>query len=265
MLRALAALLALSIAAPAVAAPLAAHRAVYEIDLADASERSGIEGMSGRMVYDFAGSDCDGYTTSFRFVTRISTGADERITDQQTTTFEDVANGMFQFATRTFVDQRPDRDVKGIAEREGDETSVEITSPEERALDLPETAFPTQHMMELLAAAQQGDTLFERDLYDGSDEADRVLATTAVIGPEQAADEVPEGLPEAEFEGRAFWPVTIAYYSKDDAAGEALPLYRIEFDLYDNGVTHEILMDYGDFTLTGTLSEIEMREADACE
>ena len=256
-------------AVPAAAAPssLAAHRAVYEIDLADASERSGIEGMTGRMVYDFGGSSCDGYTTSFRFVTRIATGGDVRLTDQQTTTFESVEDGVFQFATRSFVDRRQDRDVKGIAEREdgeGDgEVSVELTSPEERALDLPATAFPTQHMLELLEAAKEGEALFERDLFDGSDDADRVLSTTAVIG-RKGAGPVAEDLPE-EFEGVDYWPVAIAYYTKDDAAGEALPLYRIEFDLYENGVTREIVMDYGDFTLTGTLSELEMREMDACE
>ena len=265
MTRALAAaLLASAVASPTFAASLAAHRAVYDIDLADASDRSGIEGMSGRMVYDFGGSDCDGYTTSFRFVTRIETGSDSRVTDQQTTTFEDVGNGVFQFATRSFVDQRPDRDVKGIAERDGDGTTVELTKPAEQALDLPATAFPTQHMIELLDAARAGETLFERELFDGSDDADRVLATTAVIGAERTSDVAPENMP-SEFGGQPYWPVTIAYYSEDGTDGEALPLYRIEFDLYENGVTRDIVMDYGDFVLNGTLAEIEMREADACE
>ena len=263
MHRALLAALAICVVSPAAASSLAAHRAVYEIDLKDASERSGIDGMTGRMVYDFGGSSCDGYTTSFRFVTRIDTGGDTRLTDQQTTTFEDVEDGVFQFATRSFVDQRPDRDVKGIAERDGDETAVALSSPDERALDLPETAFPTQHMLELLDAAKRGDTVFERDLFDGSDDADQVLATTAVIGASTTGP-APDDLP-SEMDGAAFWPVTIAYYTKDDTAGEALPLYRIEFDLYENGVTRDIVMDYGDFTLTGTLSEIEMREADACD
>ena len=262
MIRLAATALALSIAVPAAATPLAAHRAVYDIELREASDRSGIEGMSGRMVYDFGGSDCDGYTTSFRFVTRIQTGEAERVTDQQTTTFEDVEDGLFQFSTRSFVDQRPDRDVAGIAERDGDETTVALREPEEAALSLPETAFPTQHMIELLEAASAGDTLFERDLFDGSDDADRVLATTAVIGaPREGGG---EALPP-EFDGRPYWPVTIAYYSKADSAGEALPLYRIEFDLYANGVSREIVMDYGDFVLTGTLADLEMRESDACE
>lgn len=46
-------------AAPSVGAGwlagLIAHRAIYDLELKDASERSGISGMSGRMVYEFNG------------------------------------------------------------------------------------------------------------------------------------------------------------------------------------------------------------------
>ena len=57
-----------------MATGLIAHRAIYDLELKDASERSGISGMSGRMVYEFDGNDCTGYTTNFRFVTQIDTG-----------------------------------------------------------------------------------------------------------------------------------------------------------------------------------------------
>ena len=51
----------------AIATGLVAHRAVYDLELKDASERSGISGMSGRMVYEFDGNYCTGFTTNFRF------------------------------------------------------------------------------------------------------------------------------------------------------------------------------------------------------
>ena len=61
-------------AAPAFAAPLLQpHRAVYDLALDKASDRSGITGLSGRMVYEFNGSPCEGYTVKFRFVTQIAT------------------------------------------------------------------------------------------------------------------------------------------------------------------------------------------------
>ena len=68
------------------AVPLAPHRAVYDLALSEATDRSGITGLSGRMVYEFNGSACEGYTVKFRFVTRIETSEVSRLTDQQTTT-----------------------------------------------------------------------------------------------------------------------------------------------------------------------------------
>jgi hypothetical protein len=42
--------------AGASAQTLAPHRAVYDVALKDASDRSGITGMNGRIVYEFQGS-----------------------------------------------------------------------------------------------------------------------------------------------------------------------------------------------------------------
>ncbi len=50
--------LAAASANAAAAGALAPHRAIYDIELKEASERSGIEGMRGRMVYEFNGSEC---------------------------------------------------------------------------------------------------------------------------------------------------------------------------------------------------------------
>jgi hypothetical protein len=94
---------------------LATHRAVYDLTLKSASERSGITEMAGRMVYEFNGSACEGYTVSFRFVSEIATGDDTRVTDQQTTTFEDVRDRTFRFVTRSFVNQQLDRETRGAA------------------------------------------------------------------------------------------------------------------------------------------------------
>ena len=58
--------------------------------------------------------------------------------------------------------------------------------------------------------------------------------------------------------------VTISYFDKADKQ-EALPEYTIAFKLYDNGVTRDLEMDYGDFSLTGKITDLELIEADSCE
>ncbi len=142
--------------APAISAPfLAPHRAVYDLVLDRASDRSGITGLSGRMVYEFNGSACEGYTVTFRFVTRIDTGDSTRVTDQQTTTFEDGDGKTFSFVTKSFVDQNLDREVKGTATRESSGLTVDIEKPKQEVVDLGPTQFPTQHLIELLDKAEK--------------------------------------------------------------------------------------------------------------
>ena len=90
--------------------PLMPHRAVYDLALDRASDRSGITGLTGRMVYEFNGSPCEGYTVQFRFVTKVDTSENSRVTDQQTTTFEEGNGASFSFVTKSFTDQTLERD-----------------------------------------------------------------------------------------------------------------------------------------------------------
>ena len=51
---------------------LTPHRAVYEMTLDEARSASGITGIDGRMVFEFTGSECDGYTLNMRMVTQMT-------------------------------------------------------------------------------------------------------------------------------------------------------------------------------------------------
>ena len=62
---------------------------------------------------------------------------------------------------------------------------------------------------------------------------------------------------------RRRWPVSIAYFDDTDKS-EGLPSYRINFKLYRNGVTRDLKMDYGDFSMTGKLVNLELFDAPKC-
>ena len=247
------------------ASGLAPHRAVYDLQLKDATERSGIAGMYGRMVYEFNGSPCDGYTVSFRFVTQVNTGEETRLTDQQTTTYEDLKSGSFRFLTRSFTDEKLDKEVRGTARDEKTGVSVDLTSPDTRKLKLAESRFPTEHMLEVIEHAKKGDRFFESRLYDGSDAGDKTLMTTSVVGKKEMPRDGDSDADKAgSFAKQAFWPVSIAYYN-DTNDGDALPVYRMAFKLYENGVTRDLTMDYGEFVLTGKLAKLEMFKPQECK
>lgn len=253
--------------APASAAGLIPHRAVYDLALDNATDRSGITGISGRMVYEFNGSACDGYTVTFRFVTQIDTAEASRVTDQQTTTFEDGEGRNFNFVTRSFIDQSLDKELKGKATLTPEATVVSLQKPEAQEVELGATQFPTQHLLEMLKKAEDGETFYETSLYDGSEDADKVMTTTVIIGKEaQPKTNDPELSAIEPIAKDGFWPVDIAYFdTSGDEEGEELPTYRISFKLHESGVTRDLTMDYGDFTMTGRLVNLSMFDApEAC-
>ena len=253
-----------AIANAAGAGGLVPHRAVYDIQLKQASERSGIEGMRGRMVYEFNGSACQGYTTNFRFVTRIDTGEQIRVTDQQSMTFEDIAAGKFRFETKSFTDDQMDKDVSGAAADENGKVSIELEEPAPRAVELADSRFPAEHMIEVIENARKGKALFEARIFDGSEDGDKSYLTTTVVGPlrkptaSEAADKS-AGIVASQ----AYWPVSIAYFD-EKAAGDVLPIYTQSFKLYENGVSRDLTLDYGDFVLTGKLTKLEVLGSGEC-
>ncbi|WP_333823351.1 cell envelope integrity EipB family protein [Pinisolibacter sp.] len=266
----------LAAAAPAVAGPgdtlrgFAAHRAVYEMTLARRNDRADVLEVSGRLVYEFSGNTCDGFSSRFRLVTRLTNNDGRaRVTDMRTTSFEDGAGKSFDFVNQNLVDGRTIEDTKGIARHDGAATRVTLAGGDGKPIDLPaEVRFPTEHMVDLLEAAKAGRSLAEIDLFDGSDGGRKVFRTTVVIGREQSGADDTAGEPAADAaltEGKRRWPVEISYFDRSKPQGDVLPDYQLGFLLYENGVSRQLRLDYGDFAIGGRLSSLEALPAGECK
>ncbi len=104
-----------------------------------------------------------------------------------------------------------------------------------------------------------GETFYQTSLFDGSEDADRVMSTTVVIGKRQTpADSDPEKKVLAGIGADGFWPVDIAYFDESKNDGEETPEYRISFKLHENGMSRDLVMDYGDFSMRGTLVNLSL-------
>ena len=252
---------------PALAGPqLAPHRAVYDLSLVDATDRSGISGVSGRMVYEFNGSPCDGYTVSFRSVTQFQTEQNARLIDQQVATYENPEQDLFTFVTKSYVDEHLDKEVKGTAHAVSGGVKVDLEKPDEGTVRLTPALFPAEHMIDLLDRARNGDHFYETSIFDGTEGADKVLTTTVVIGSSKQASEDDEELAASDsLAHEPYWPVSIAYFDDPQPESDTTPIYRIGFKLHDSGIARAFDTDYGDFRIKGQLVDLELLATRKCD
>ncbi len=248
---------------------LVAHRAIYEMTLDDTRSASGITGIDGRMVFEFTGSECDGYSLNMRMVTHMTDSQGQtNLTDLRSSTWEQGNGQKFRFQSSQYLNDKLGDVTMGRAVREtaNEAVRVKLSQPSHAELNLAgQVLFPTQHSLALIDAARAGQVLFQARIYDGSEKGRKVYDTTAFIGTrvEPGADSKLEAAAKDKGLGDlASWPVSIGYF--DPKGGDLTPSYQIDFRLYQNGVSRELLIDYGDFSIHGTLTALEYLKAPEC-
>jgi len=265
---------------PALAAPpadnvfLASHQAVYDLKLTKSRGSRGIEGVRGRIVYDFSGSSCEGYELKFRQLSELDSGEGKTaLSDLRSTTWEDGNAKTFRFNSENVVNDNRTDTVDGHAERNAKTVAVNLSKPKEKNFTVPVGAvFPTEHMRRVIVAAREGKTILEFPVYDGSETGEKLYSTLTVIGrpiapgtklPEDAAAKFPE------LAKLTRWPVTISYFEQQDEktqqSGEQQPVYAIAFELYENGISRALVLDYTDFTISGEMTSLDLKKSKPCQ
>ncbi|MGL4440569.1 MAG: cell envelope integrity EipB family protein [Bosea sp. (in: a-proteobacteria)] len=253
--------------APVERVVLAPHRAVYDLKLDTTKPSRSVDGARGRIAFDFTGDVCEGYALSFRQVTVIeSVETGSRNIDVRTTNFEDGDGKLFRFKTQAAVGSRMDDRVDGVAEQRERNYRVQIRQPKADRFEFgADVVFPSEHLKRVIQAARAGSTTYNVQVYDGSDEGKQVYDTFAVIGRKLEPgplDKLEEAIRKPEMANQARWPVSISYFKA--GSGEVSPSYAISFDLFENGVTRALVLDYRDFRMTGELVKLDMMKPSAC-
>ena len=264
---------------PAVAAPpadkvlLAPHRAVYDLKLFKSLGSRGIEAVRGRILYDFSGNACDGYELQFRQVSELDSGEGKAaLSDLRSTTWEDGAAKAFRFNSQNLLNDKSTDSVDGHAERNASTVAVNLSKPKDKNFTVPLNAvFPTEHMRRIIATAREGKSILDFPVYDGSESGEKLYSTLTVIAkaiapgtkpPDDATAKIPE------LAKLTRWPVTISYFEQKDEAtehtGEQTPVYSISFELYENGISRALVLDYTDFTIKGEMTSLEMKKVKPC-
>jgi hypothetical protein len=252
---------------------LVPHRAVYDMSLKKAVAGSNVSDIRGRLVFDFTGSPCAGYTLTTRLVTEIiDRDGKSAVTDMRSSTWEAAAGGQFRFATSQYMNQKLAEQAAGIAARREGASAIDIVidKPGKRKVKLDgKPMFPTQHSLAILEAAQAGRNIVQANLYDGSEQGAKLFETTTLIGAAVPPGSDKTFIPIKNAEGLEVlpsWPVTISYFEGKAPAksDEGIPSYELSFRLYANGVSRKLVIDYGNFAIAGELSRIDFFEPSKC-
>src|SRR3982075_2073330 len=262
--------------APAVAAasgPFLSHQALYELSLVKSRGSNAISYPRGRLLYTFSGSSCDGYTSECRQVSEADRGEGKlTLSDLRSSSWEDAAGKSYRFKIDTRMNDADSAPVDGVAERSGDQITVKLKQPATKTFTLDAaTVFPTEQIQRIIAAARQGKSVLELMVYDGSDKRAKVYHTLSVIGQPIPGDRTiaaPDPSTANDvMKSLTRWPVTVSYYDRDAKAkdGGQTPVYAMSFELFENGVSRALVLDYNDFVISGALGRFDAKDSKPCK
>lgn len=251
-------------------APLAAtdiklqpHRAEYSMSL-NSTRMSGtaVTGASGKMSYRFADS-CDGWTVENKTaVTFAYSDGAPVATVWDYVTWESKDGLRFRFHVRSLRDGAVNEEIAGSATLEAKDKpgSVHFTQPEQKTVSLPAgTVFPTDHTVRLLEAAEKGNRVIAKVVFDGTDASGPFNVTGVVTHLVPANSNTGPAIGKVGVNATLLtapsWFMQLAFFPQGST--EAEPDYEVGLRYYVNGISDEMIQSYGDFTLKATLDKLE--------
>ena len=141
---------------------------------------------------------------------------------------------------------------------------AEFSKPEQATIPLKsDVLFPTAHTLFLIDEAQAGVPFVVRQVFDGTT-VDDATTISAALGPtlkpgEENASEHPIKTPLLD---RPSWRMRLAFFPAESKA--ETPDYELGMRLMDNGVSQNMSLDYGDYTVKADLAHIEPLPKPAC-
>lgn len=239
----------------AVGAEIAPHRALYTMELASAKTDSGVAAASGTMAYQW-GETCDGWTIEQRYkLTMGYSESDDVEILSNFVTWESKDGLHYRFNQHETRNGKAEDEIRGESTLEGTGKpgAAVFEKPKPQTMNMPAgTLFPSAHTMLLINEAMSGTHFLSKQVFDGATVENSVLVS-AVIGPKIAPD--PEAGKMSPLLQRPGWRMRLAFFPAD--AKVEKPDYELGMLLLDNGISRDMLIDYGDYAIKATLSTIE--------
>lgn len=259
--RSMAVVLGLSVAGTAAAADLAPHRALYTLSLERSDGGSGVTGVSGTMAYEL-GETCVAWAVDQRYRLKMGYSEAPDLTVASSLESSEAKNGLRYRFDHKEVRGGEEEKTAGAATLDGDGKggSVAIDDDPDKSVTLPAgVLFPTAHTAVLIDRAISGDNFVSRQVFDGG-LPDGPSLVSAVIGAKVEPDPALAG--KLPLLNRPGWRVRLAFFPPDQTVEK--PDYEISMILLDNGVSRDLVIDYGDYAIRARLDDIEPLPKPGC-
>lgn len=281
-----AALLALSVGQTAMAAPVApadpatelgmvAHRALYDVKLLSAKNGSQIINISGKMYFEWKPS-CEGWLTNHRFNLAYDYADSPPMEiGSEFSTYESYDGKALDYSSRRSRDGEMYEELRGKASlATKGHGKAQFTIPEDLSFDLSDgVVFPTAHTIALMKKAREGQKFFKVITFDGSDDKGPV-EINAFIGKHFKAGEqsvlkrssnfspVSASAVDKSLLGPG-WQVRMAFFPTLDP--QAFADYELTMAFHESGVISDMVIEYGDFSVSQRLVALEKVKTDSCQ
>ncbi|MGD9616792.1 MAG: cell envelope integrity EipB family protein [Alphaproteobacteria bacterium] len=251
----------LSVAGSATAADLAPHRALYTLSLERSDGGSGVTGASGTMAYEL-GETCEAWIVGQRYRLKMGYSEASDMTIASSLESSEAKDGLrYRFEHK---ETRADEEEKtaGTAKLDGKDKAgaVEFDQPSDRKIKLPPLVlFPTAHTAVLIDKAVSGENFVSRQVFDGGT-AEAPVLVSVVIGAK--VEPAPGAAKKNPLLDRPGWRVRLAFFPPDQKVEK--PDYEMSMVLLDNGVSRDMVIDYGDYAIRAKLDDIETLPKPGC-
>src|SRR5437588_5554124 len=244
-----------ALAALAKAAEIAPHRALYTMSLGNARNDSGVVDARGTMDYEW-GETGEGWTIEQRYRLKMHYAETSDVDIVSSfVTWESKDGLRYRFNQKQTRNGEVDQEIRGEARLDGPGKGgvAEFTKPQPQTLQLqPGVMFPSAHTILLIDSARAGENFVSRLIFDGATD-ENAVQVSAVIGQKLTAD--PAAATRSPLLERPGWRVRLAVFPVD--ANAEKPDYELGMRLLDNGVSQDMVIDYGEYSIRAKLDDIE--------
>lgn len=237
------------------------HKALYEVKLQSARSGSQIVNISGHMYYEWQ-YDCDAWNSKHRFnvLYEYADSPTMRITSDFSN-FESYNGLTLDYTAVRKQNGRQYEEIRGHARSYTDRKGEALyNEPVGLVQQLPEnTLFPTKHTLKTVEAIKAGQKFYNATIFDGSDDNGPVEINAFIGAPIEKPAVLQTISDNTAFDqsllNGAANQVQLAFFPLNENEQEAD--YEIDLTLHHNSVISDMLIDYGDFSVTQNLIAIE--------